>query len=85
MSNEDFANCYMPYSEIITIAMNHSVNNAYTFVKDDINLPCKEIIFSLESEFYETKDNNNEERFEDADVKQSKMVDNLIGHATTCS
>jgi hypothetical protein len=47
MSNEDFANCYMPQSEIVIIAKKHSVNN--------------EIIFSLESEPYETKDNNNEE------------------------
>jgi hypothetical protein len=55
----------------------------YTFVKDDINLPWNDIIFTLESESYETNDNNNEERFENtvaAGVKQSKSVDNLIGH-----
>jgi hypothetical protein len=79
MSNDDFTNCYMPRSEVVIIAKKNCVTNAFTFVKDDINLPWNEIVFTLESEPYESKENNNEERFEEKAFKQSKSLDNLIG------
>jgi len=48
LTTDDFVNCYMPYSEIITLLPDRSnfVDCAFSFVKNDINMPWNEIIIA---------------------------------------
>lgn len=64
-NKDEFVNCYMPVSEIVVVTKKNQVNNVFTFVKEDINLPWNDISFVMDAEPYVSSDNHGDNRFGD--------------------
>lgn len=80
-SKDEFVNCYMPISEIIIITKKNSVNNVFTFLKEDVSIPWNDISFTLDAEPYESSsnyDNRFNELSEDQKgIKKSRSLNDL--------